>query len=422
MLSVPLRLIIFYAAAFLLLGIHLPFWPLWLHEQGLDARQVSLILGLGLLVRVIAAPLAGSFADDMGERRRPMIMLSMFAFASFFAFQFTWDFWSILVVSVFCMATYPPLMPMIETLAVQNAAVHGFRYGRLRIWASVAFIVANLAGGAAISAFAPDVILHLILIFALMMIAAAFVLPSDPRAPEGAAPPRRFEARALRAVVTSPLFWLFAVSGGMIQGAHALYYTIGTIHFRDIGINGNIIGLLWAIGVVSEIVVFFYVDRLEKFLSPVNMLMLGGLGAIVRWTVMAFEPSTWVVFFCQMLHGLSFGAVHVGAIFLINRSVAANCSMTAQSFYSAFSTGGIISVVTFSSGYLYTEFQATAYFAMTALAACGFIGLVVLRALWHGEGDLVSLAPQGDGEPVPARLEGETGDEPVGPPPREAAG
>jgi len=37
------RLAAFYAASFLVVGIQLPFWPVWLNSRGLDAREIALV-------------------------------------------------------------------------------------------------------------------------------------------------------------------------------------------------------------------------------------------------------------------------------------------------------------------------------------------------------------------------------------------
>ena len=48
-LVLSFRLALFYAAVFLVVGVLMPFWPLWLKEtQGMSAEEIGLLLGAGL--------------------------------------------------------------------------------------------------------------------------------------------------------------------------------------------------------------------------------------------------------------------------------------------------------------------------------------------------------------------------------------
>ncbi len=67
------RLSAFYAAYFLLIGVQLPFFPLWLEAKGLDARQIGLILAAPALVRVAAVPLLTRIADRRGALRETLV-------------------------------------------------------------------------------------------------------------------------------------------------------------------------------------------------------------------------------------------------------------------------------------------------------------------------------------------------------------
>ncbi|MGE5269005.1 MAG: MFS transporter, partial [Thiohalocapsa sp.] len=62
------RLGAFYAASFLVVGIQLPFWPLWLAGRGLDARQIGLVFAAAIWVKVLVTPAIGAASDRFGRR------------------------------------------------------------------------------------------------------------------------------------------------------------------------------------------------------------------------------------------------------------------------------------------------------------------------------------------------------------------
>ncbi|HEY3911268.1 MAG TPA: MFS transporter [Stellaceae bacterium] len=63
------RLSAFYAAAFLVTGAQLPFWPVWLAARGLGAREIASIFAAASWAKVIATPAIGALADRIGRRR-----------------------------------------------------------------------------------------------------------------------------------------------------------------------------------------------------------------------------------------------------------------------------------------------------------------------------------------------------------------
>lgn len=104
-------------------------------------------------------------------------------------------------------------------------------------------------------------------------------------------------------------------------GAHALLYSFGTLHWHSIGISPSAIGLLWAIGTGAEIFTFsFAAWPLRKF-GPLNLVLIGAAAGALRWALTALDLPYAVLVAAQLLHALSFGATHLGALYLISGAV-----------------------------------------------------------------------------------------------------
>ena len=80
-ISNPTRLSLYYAAYFAVIGILLPFWPVWLSTKGLTATQIGLVLASAPFVRALASPLIAQFADQKGLRQPIMMGLTAVAAA-----------------------------------------------------------------------------------------------------------------------------------------------------------------------------------------------------------------------------------------------------------------------------------------------------------------------------------------------------
>jgi hypothetical protein len=50
------RLAAFYAALFILPGIQMPFFPVWLRAKGLDPKMIGFVLAVPMVVRILAIP------------------------------------------------------------------------------------------------------------------------------------------------------------------------------------------------------------------------------------------------------------------------------------------------------------------------------------------------------------------------------
>src|SRR5260370_8163040 len=103
-MSVAPRLALFYAGVFFLVGIQLPFWPVWLPGRGLSVSEIGVVLAAALWVKVIVNPLAGLLADRTGRRRGVMILLAATNLAGFLLFVQTPALWP-----------FPPINPLPPT-------------------------------------------------------------------------------------------------------------------------------------------------------------------------------------------------------------------------------------------------------------------------------------------------------------------
>ena len=66
----------FYAASFLVVGIQLPFWPVWLAGRGLDAQDIAFLFAAAIWAKVVATPIIGALADRLGRGRAVMVALA----------------------------------------------------------------------------------------------------------------------------------------------------------------------------------------------------------------------------------------------------------------------------------------------------------------------------------------------------------
>jgi PPP family 3-phenylpropionic acid transporter len=103
------------------------------------------------------------------------------------------------------------------------------------------------------------------------------------------------------------------------------------------------IGMLWAVGVVAEVLMFMAMSRILARFSVRRVLLASFLLAALRWVLLGNRsPSfVWVLLFAQVLHAATFGSFHAAAISFVQRSFGARQQGQGQALYAALAgTGG----------------------------------------------------------------------------------
>jgi PPP family 3-phenylpropionic acid transporter len=390
--ALGVRLSLLFAAIFFVSGSSLPYLPVWLAWRDLSAPEIAIISACPLFVRVLVTPAIAFAADRVGDHRRFLILLAWSAVACQVLLAQMRGFFPILLTSLLLAVAWTSVMPLAEAIAVRGMKAARLDYGRMRLWGSISFAAAALAAGWVVQGASPQALFYLLIAGSMLLAGAAHALAKPTRAAPAA--PRqdraRLGARDVAALLASPTFLVFLLAAGAIQAAHAAFYTFGTLHWRALGHSTLLAGLLWTVGVAAEILVFAYSAALLRRVGPISILVLAGLAAVARWLVMAFDPAVWLLFGLQSLHGLTFGATHVGAIHFLARFVPEAQGGTAQAVYASFTSGILLGGATLLAGPLYAHFGGRAYLAMAGLAAVGLLAALGLERL-------PQTAPQGRG-------------------------
>ena len=364
----------FYATYFLVAGVALPFWPLFLQARGLSVTEIGLMLGLTLMLRAAAGPFIGRYADRRDSTRGPLVACAFIVLLVAAAFYWTWGFWPIFAVSTVFTLVYAGVLPLGETIALRTVSAES-GYGRVRLWGSISYLLAAAIGGAVLELSAvpsAEAILSMILATIVVMIAGSAAMP-DRRG--GGAPP----AAPILSVLGDRQFRLMVIATTAIHGAHAVFYGFSTLHWLAAGITEWVIGLLWAGGVVAEVVLFACNAPLLRRMGPVGLLGAAAVAGVVRWAVLALTIEVWALALAQCLHALTFGAMHLGAMVFIARTVPASSSNTAQALFAATTNGLGLGAGLLIAGALYAAWGADAYWACAAVSGLGFVAVLAMR-------------------------------------------
>ncbi|CAA7617070.1 3-phenylpropionate MFS transporter [Magnetospirillum sp. SS-4] len=376
--SAAIRLAAFYAAIFAAVGIHIPFWPLWLKDQGLGPTEIGLLVAAGYLTRLVATPLVGHWVDHRGDRKRPMLILAVAATLLWLLFPAVQGFPALLAVTVLAIFPFTSLMPVGDSLSMMVVQNHRLDYGRVRLWGSLSFIAAATLMGKALTDWPVASVPWLVAgLLGLTAVTCAMV-------PDTRVPPRDEPPPPLRPLLASGVFLLFLAAASLNQAGHTVYYAFASIHWKASGLSDWAIGLLWSEGVVAEIILFAFSGRVVARFGPARLLLAAALGGALRWAILGITADIAWVAAAQILHAATFGCAHLGAMHFIQRAVPHSLSVRAQGLYAAIAVGLAPGLMTPLGGFLYERGGGSSFLAMAALSAGSAALAWHLVRRWNG--------------------------------------
>ena len=372
-------LALFFVGLFLIQGVFLPYWPVWLKSQGLSAGEIGILLSLPNWVRVFADPLIAQRADRTGNRKTPMLWLAGIYVITILAFPVSSDFWWLAGLSVVIGFTFSPLLPLGTTITVHECKTHELDYGRVRLWGSLAFIGASFGAGLVLDGTSTAWIVWMLFAAGIINFAIVTRMP-DPQTDR----PLR-SGSSLIYLLRKPVFLIYLGCIGFAQGSHGTYYSFASVHWESIGYRHDVIGAFWSIGVIAEIALFAFGGKYVRGLHPGILFAIGAASGVLRWTVLGLTDNFWLIILVQPLHAMTFGITHLAAVSFIARAVPSQLATSAQSLMATLSMGVFLGSSIWASGPLYEHFGSHAYFAMTGLSVIAFFFALWLIRRWRGE-------------------------------------
>ena len=369
LVSPTVRFAFFNSAIAATVGVLMAFWPLWLTSRGLDATEIGVLGAIGLWVRVAATPLFGMLADRIGKPRLVMLLLAGGSLAVSSLLIPAYGFLAIVTISTAFGTLFWTIGPLAES-AILRAAVD---YGRVKLWGSLTFLTMTVVIGRVLVSAPRDTLLALLLGGVALVFSAIWLLPAS------TGPTQHHDPRGLR-LFLHPRQMLFFAAAALIQASHVVYYSFSALYWRGLGYSTDAIGWLWAEGVVAEMVLFYWSAPLLRRVRPTQLMALGGVAGVIRWTTLATATAPPALAAVNFLHCFTFASTHVGAMFYLLRNTPSAHAGTGQSLYTTAQCLGF-GLVSLFSGALYEAVGGSAYLLMAGMSAVGAGAAVLLSRL-----------------------------------------
>ncbi|RDI09248.1 PPP family 3-phenylpropionic acid transporter [Pseudomonas fluorescens] len=368
------RLSSFYLFYFALLGSTAPFLALYFDHLGFNAARIGELVAIPMLMRCVAPNIWGWLGDYTGRR---LAIVRFGAICTLLAFSLIFIdksyAWLAMVMALHAFFWHA-VLPQFEVITLAHLGGQASRYSQIRLWGSIGFIITVVALGRLFEWLSLDIYpVALVLIMAGIILASFWVPNAQPL--QGPRVAGEGFLRQLR----NPGVLAFYTCVGLMQVSHGPYYTFLTLHLEHLGYSRGLIGLLWALGVVAEVLVFLLMSRILARFSVRRVLLASFLLAALRWLLLgSLAEFLWVLLLAQVLHAATFGSFHAAAIHFVQRSFGPRQQGQGQALYAALAgTGGALGAL--YSGYSWNALGASWTFSLASLAAFAAAVIIATR-------------------------------------------
>ena len=357
------RLSGFYFFYFASLGVFVPYWGLYLQWQGFSAQEIGQLTAVFLGTRIIAPNLWAWLADIHEQRMRIVRVTSIIGTLAFSALllnnSYIWIATVMLIFSIFWNAT----LPQFEANTLEHLGENSHHYSKIRLWGSIGFIITVTTFGVVFE----RVSIELMPVALIVTMTGIWIMSLS--VPESSHRDLTDNQQSLKDILKKPAILAFFTVCFLVILSHGPYYTFYSIYLEQNGYSRSLIGQLWALGVLAEIVVFLFMHRFIPRFGLRLIIIISLLLSTLRWSLIGLFPDIiTVLIFAQLLHAASFGTFHAAAIAWVHQHFIGKNQARGQALYSSigFGAGGVLGSLT--SGYLWESPGPTFTFLLAGIS------------------------------------------------------
>jgi len=361
----------FYFTYYFFVGAFVPYWGLYLQSEQFSAADIGILMSLFQISRIFAPNFWGWLADHTSKRViwiKLTSLLGLLGFiAVFWAHGFFWLFMVMAALSLFTSST----LPLSESLTLAHLATTNGHYSRIRMWGSFGFIVASVILGFVIDLHGIRSLLWFLLAVQIVLFILTFKLP------EAKVAPHAHDRFSIWEIIKLPAVIALLLGCSLMVTAHGLLYNFYSIYLESHGYSKGMIGLLWSLGVVCEIIVFVLMPKIMgRFTLKTILLISLGL-AVLRFGMIGMVPDNLtLLLIAQSLHAFTFGSFHAASVEVISQFFNGRHQAKGQAIYNsvAYGVGGAIGGL--AGGFAIQSFGGEYTFMLAA--AFPLLGFIVI--------------------------------------------
>ncbi len=348
----------------------MPYLGVFFENRGFNPQEIGFLLAILMATRIIAPNIWAMVADRTGMRAQLVKWGAAAAAVSYLSFFYDGSF-TYLAISL-CIYTFfwNAILAQLEVITLETLGENTTRYGSIRSFGSLGYLVFVVSVGFAISWWGTEILPYIGMLLFVGLLISALPLPSDRVVVK-----QRSGKTKLR--IDRAIFW-FLVSAILLQMSAGPFYGFFVLYLKQSGYSEAVAGIYVAFGVLAEILMFMLAPRfLGRF--GVNRLLIVSLGFTgVRWLLMAYCVENFLLLgLSQLLHAFTFGLVHAASIQFVHGYFDISHRSKGQALYASLSFGVGGALGTWLCGMIWGD-GSGASLAWVIAAICAFLAMAAI--------------------------------------------
>ena len=371
-----------YFLQFAVNGVFLPFWILYLTGvKNLTVLEASSIFSMLYLARF----LGGIFLNPyLLKRYNISLSLKISVIAGVLlalSYGITNNKIILTLITFMFGLVYYTVAPFIESLASLFLKEEGIDYGKARTWGSVSFTLVGIAAGGIIG-YVGSIALYYILIMLLVLYMIFMFLPQ----------PKLVHTLSVNKgdnKNTGILYsWVLKDKNALLlilviflyQLSHTAYNNYNALYLESMNINAKwLSGLILNISVIAEILFFIFSKKIIGKIKPTQLLVFCGIGAIIRWLMLAIFHNIYVFVVMQTFHAITFAVGHIAFILILNNRFNTEKIIDMQILYTAICYQLSMTIGLYIMGAIWDINSSLVFFVSAVIALIGTIFATRIR-------------------------------------------
>ena len=359
----------FYFFYYAFIGMFAPYWSLYLQSIYFGAVEIAILMSVQPVMRMIAPNVWGWLADHTGKRLLVVQVAATLSALFYLGVFATTSFWGLLLVLGLMSFFWSASIPLVEATTLTYLGKNAARYGRIRSWGSVGFIIAVVGLGFAFDYIAIEWLLWAGLFIMLGILFFSRLIPHTE------VPIYHTDHQPIRKIMLQPRVLVLFGACFLMSVAHGPYYTFFSIYLVEHGYAKSAVGGLWALGVICEIGVFFLMPWLVRRYGFTRIL-IGSFGlAVLRFMLIGWGVDFLLLLLvAQVLHAATFGAYHAASVGLVHEFFQGRHQSKGQAMFGSitYGAGGVLGGL--ASGPIWQHYGASVLYSCSAgMALAGML-------------------------------------------------
>lgn len=324
----------FFFSYYSFVGVFPPYVSLFFAYRGIGAVEIGILMSLMQAMRIVGPNLWGWVADVTQKRSRVLQLTAILAFATFIPLFFGTTFyqfaWIMIAINLFTSAQGP----LSDAIMLAEMRGNLTRYGQLRLWGSVGYIVMTSAVGLFLDCYGIE---WMPWIGAMIL---AFVFVVSMRIYDTSEIHTKHEKKSIWPVLFRKEVMAFMISACFMLAAHAGLYAFYSLYLAKLGYSSVTIGLMWAFGAAAEIIFFIYQSPIFNRFGIRLVMLVSLFLAVIRFLMIGVGADSLIILLAaQLLHAATFGAHHSASILMMQKWFSGNLQARGQAAFISASYG-----------------------------------------------------------------------------------